>query len=90
MIEIIISLRRISVKKHPLLSGIVLFPTPFLRKVLHRLPRALMPAPKNYGFLLGLESGGRVVYNPQDPIGVFGQMTNILEIRKSGDIILIS
>ena len=61
------------------LADTVLFPNPCLRKVLRRLPRALMPAPKNYGFILGLDSSGKVVYNLQDPTGVFGQITNVLE-----------
>ena len=61
------------------LADTVLFPHPFLRKVIRRLPAALMPAPKNYGFVLGLDKGGTVVHNLQDPTGVFGQITNVLE-----------
>jgi sugar lactone lactonase YvrE len=63
------------------LADTVLFPHPFLRKVLARLPKALMPAPKNYGFVLGLDDDGNVVYNLQDPTGTFGQVTNVLEYR---------
>ncbi len=61
------------------LADTVLFPHPFLRKIIRRLPPALMPAPKNYGFVLGLDSDGKVVYNLQDPTGTFGQVTNVME-----------
>lgn len=61
------------------LADTVLFPHPFLRKIVRRLPPALMPAPKDYGFVLGLDKDGKVVYNLQDPTGTFGQVTNVLE-----------
>ncbi len=63
------------------LADTVLFPHPFLRKVIRRLPAALMPAPKNYGFVLGLDEKGGVVHNLQDPTGAFGQVTNIVEYK---------
>ncbi|SRR6266545_1136312 len=43
-----------------------LLPHPFLRKVVSRLPKFLQPAPKRYGFVLGLDSNGRVTENLQD------------------------
>jgi len=46
-----------------------LLPQPFLRKVIVRLPQFLQPAPQKYGFVLGLDMEGRVVYNLQDPSG---------------------
>ena len=61
------------------LADTLLFPHPFLRKILRRLPPALMPAPKNYGFVLGIDKDGKVVYNLQDPTGTFGQVTNVME-----------
>jgi sugar lactone lactonase YvrE len=61
------------------LADTVLFPHPFLRKIVRRLPPALMPAAKNYGFVLGLGNDGKVVYNLQDPTGIFGQITNVME-----------
>jgi sugar lactone lactonase YvrE len=54
-------------------------PNPFIRKVLRRLPEALLPAPKNYGFILGLDENAQVKYNLQDPKGGFGQITNVVE-----------
>jgi len=43
-----------------------LMPYPWLRKVVLRLPESLQPAPKRYGFVLGLDMNGRVVDNLQD------------------------
>jgi sugar lactone lactonase YvrE len=43
-----------------------LLPHPFLRKVIARLPKFLQPAPKRYSFVLGLDTGGRVVENLQN------------------------
>ena len=44
-------------------------PRPFLRKVIVRLPSFLQPAPKRYGFVIGLSTDGRVTRNLQDPSG---------------------
>ena len=38
-----------------------------------------MPAPKNYGFVLGDQWGRYGRFNLQDPTGTFGQVTNVLE-----------
>ena len=43
-----------------------LLPHPFVRKMVARLPKILQPAPKRYGFVLGLDVNGRVVENLQD------------------------
>lgn len=40
---------------------------PFLRKMVLRLPQALMPAPERRGFVLGLDLDGKVIHNLQDP-----------------------
>ena len=42
-------------------------PTPWLRKVIYRLPRSLQPDPVRCGHVLGLDAEGRVVANLQDP-----------------------
>ena len=52
---------------------------PFLRKIVMRLPEALMPAPDNYGFVLGLNADGRVVHNLQDPSDSFAQISSVEE-----------
>ena len=46
--------------------------SPFLRRILLRLPTRLVPRPqlKPYGFVLGLDSDGAVVANLQDPSGI--------------------
>ena len=67
------------VSPRDMLADRVLFPHPFLRKVVRRLPAPLMPAPKNYGLVLGLDRTGQVIYNLQDPTGAFGQVTNVVE-----------
>ncbi|MFC1970545.1 SMP-30/gluconolactonase/LRE family protein [Chloroflexota bacterium] len=46
-----------------------LLPHPFLRKIIVRLPQFLLPDLQPYGFVLGLDLGGRVVYNLQNPSG---------------------
>jgi sugar lactone lactonase YvrE len=40
---------------------------PFLRKIILRLPHALIPPPQRRGFVLGLDLNGKVVRNLQDP-----------------------
>jgi sugar lactone lactonase YvrE len=56
-----------------------LLPYPALRKVLVRLPRFLMPGPKRYGMVFGIDSAGRVIYNLQDPKGGFAPITSVQE-----------
>lgn len=57
-----------------------LLPYPFLRKVILRLPHSFQPAPARYGFVLALDSEGRVVENLQDPSGEgFAQISSALE-----------
>lgn len=50
---------------------------PFWRKVLVRLPQFLQPKPKRYGFILGLDQNGKVIYNLQDPKGGFAQISSV-------------
>jgi sugar lactone lactonase YvrE len=61
------------------LADTVLFPNPFLRKIVQRLPEALMPGAVDYAFLLGIDEEGNILYNLQDPAGSYGQITNVLE-----------
>jgi sugar lactone lactonase YvrE len=56
-----------------------LMPRPFLRKVITRLPDFLQPAPTRFGFVLGLDMQGRVIYNLQDPSGKFTPITSVQE-----------
>jgi len=54
-----------------------LLPRPFLRRVLMRLPRTLLPSPQRYGFVLELSGDGRVLRSLQDPIGGFSQISSV-------------
>ncbi|HUE81145.1 MAG TPA: SMP-30/gluconolactonase/LRE family protein [Pyrinomonadaceae bacterium] len=57
-----------------------LLPYPFLRKVVMRLPAFLQPAPKRYGFVLGLDGEGRVTENLQDGSKeCYAQIANVVE-----------
>jgi len=61
-----------------------LLPHPFLRKVVARLPKFLQPAPKRYGFVLGLDPNGRVVENLQDGSPeCYAQIANAVERQGS-------
>lgn len=55
---------------------------PFLRKILWRLPTFMQPGPERYGFILGLNTKGEVVYNLQDPSGKFAQITSVQEFNQ--------
>ena len=57
----------------------ILLPNPLLRKIIVRLPEALLPAAENYGFVLGLDMEGRVVHNLQDPSASYAQITSVQE-----------
>ena len=57
-----------------------LAPKPFLRKIVYRLPLFLQPAPAKYGFILGIDSIGNVIYNLQDPSETsFSPITSVEE-----------
>lgn len=55
-----------------------LAPQPYWRKVLRRIPEALLPSPEDYGFIIGVDGQGKVIYNLQAPDGEFGQITNVV------------
>ena len=54
---------------------------PFFRKMIVRLPDPLQPAPERYGFVLGLNRNGKVVYNLQDPAGGYAQISSVQEFE---------
>ena len=49
--------------------------SPFLRRVIWRLPEAMRPTAEDYGHLLLLDSDGRVLASLQDPAGGYAQVT---------------
>lgn len=53
---------------------------PYLRKAVARVPKFLMPKPKNYSFVLGVDETGKVIYNLQDPDAKFAQITSIEQV----------
>jgi sugar lactone lactonase YvrE len=52
---------------------------PFLRKVLLRLPRFLIPLGKSYGHVFAIDEAGRVTEDLQDPSGVYPETTSATE-----------
>src|SRR5262245_22926224 len=52
---------------------------PFLRTVLLRLPRFLLPTGKPYGHVFAIDETGRVVEDLQDPSGAYPQTTGATE-----------
>lgn len=52
---------------------------PFLRKVLLRLPRSLLPTGKPYGHVFAVDETGRVVEDLQDPSGAYSETTGATE-----------
>lgn len=54
-------------------------PHPWLRRIVARLPKSFSPKPKKFGFVLGLNSDGKVTHNLQDPQGGYATITNAVE-----------
>jgi sugar lactone lactonase YvrE len=55
-------------------------PYPLLKRALLRVPEAIRPGPRAYGFVLAFDERGRVVHNFQDPAGeASGFVTNVVE-----------
>ncbi|MET0232940.1 MAG: SMP-30/gluconolactonase/LRE family protein [Rhodanobacteraceae bacterium] len=54
---------------------------PFMREVLLRLPRSLLPTGKPYGHVFAFDESGRIVEDLQDPDGVYPETTGATETR---------
>lgn len=52
---------------------------PFMRKVLLRLPRAMLPLGQPYGHVFAIDEDGRVVADLQDPSGAYPETTGVTE-----------
>lgn len=61
--------------------------SPNLRKVIQRLPEFLRPKAQHYGHLIAINDTGEVVFNLQDPLGIYGHTTGALEV---GDKLYVS
>ena len=49
--------------------------SPFLRKVIMRLPAAIRPGPQRYGFAIRFDGDGNILENLQDPAGDYASVT---------------
>jgi len=52
---------------------------PFLRKILLRLPRSLLPLGESYGHVFAIDEDGRVLTSLQDPSGRYPEATGATE-----------
>jgi sugar lactone lactonase YvrE len=52
---------------------------PFLRKILLRLPRFLLPLGESYGHVFAIDEDGRVMESLQDPSGAYPEATGATE-----------
>lgn len=52
---------------------------PFMRKLVLRLPKFLVPAPIHYGHAIAFTEDGKVVADLQDPTGAFPRITGVTE-----------
>lgn len=55
--------------------------SPGLRKVIQRLPEFLRPKAQHYGHIIAINDAGEVVFNLQDPKGIYGHTTGALEVN---------
>jgi sugar lactone lactonase YvrE len=55
--------------------------SPFLRKLIVRLPEVLHPAPLRYGLVLAIDENGRVIRSLHDPSGGVALVTSVMEHR---------
>lgn len=54
--------------------------SPKLREVIERLPAFLRPQAEHFGHLVAINDRGDVVFNLQDPRGIYGQTTGALSV----------
>ena len=52
---------------------------PWLRKIVQRLPAALRPQAQPYGYLIAIDSNGKIIQDLQDPSGRYPVVTGALE-----------
>ncbi|SLN30007.1 Virginiamycin B lyase [Roseovarius albus] len=58
--------------------------SPFLRRVVMRLPESIKPKPTRYGFILRFDDKGNVVESLQDPTGDFALTTGAVTLPDGG------
>ena len=62
-----------------LLAFAYLSDSPFLRKMVQRLPKAVRPKATYYGHVIAINEQGHVVENLQDPSGRYATNTSVYE-----------
>ncbi|MFK7978601.1 MAG: SMP-30/gluconolactonase/LRE family protein [Saprospiraceae bacterium] len=58
----------------------------FLKNVVAKMPKFMQPGPVHYGFVLGIDSNGKIVHNLQDPSSKFSENTSVQQV---GNVIYI-
>lgn len=53
---------------------------PFIRKILLRVPRSILPVGGPYGHVFAFDEGGRIVEDWQDPTGAYPETTGATEV----------
>lgn len=66
--------------RNKLLDGLA--GSPFLRKMIQRLPAFMRPAPVRYGHIAAFDAAGKVVADLQDPEGTYPINTSVAETPK--------
>ncbi len=56
-------------------------PYPFARNIIAKLPEFLKPQAKPYGFVLGVNQSGKIIYNLQDPQGALSQIASTQQFQ---------
>jgi sugar lactone lactonase YvrE len=62
---------------------------PWLRKIVQRLPAALRPGPKRYGFVIRIDGDGKVLKTLQDPSGNYALTTGAVD-GPGGSVVISS
>jgi sugar lactone lactonase YvrE len=62
-------------------------PSPWLRKVIYRLPRFLQPDPVRHGIVLAVDGHGRVKHNLQDPSA--DSYSPVTSVQQHGDMLYL-
>ena len=59
-----------------------MYPKPWLKNFVVKLPKSIQPKPVEYGFVLGLNEQGEVTHNLQDPSGIHVKEITSVEEHK--------
>jgi len=52
----------------------------FMKNVVAKMPKFMQPAAVHYGFVLGIDGNGKVVYNLQNSAGKFSENTSVQQV----------